>query len=61
VVPKKQKRKKTIEIAESIDTIQENAGVKRRLKSKGWTKDPKRERYLSELYSKNSGIKIELV
>jgi len=41
--------------------MQENVKVKRRLRSKNWTKDPKRGRYLSEFYSKNSGIKIKLV
>jgi len=60
VVPKKLK-KETIGNVESIDTMQENAGVKRKLKSKGWTKNPKKGRYLSKLYSKNSSIKIEFI
>jgi len=57
----KKLKKETVENAESIDTILENVGVKRRLRSKGWIKDSKRGRYLSELYSKNSGIKIKLI
>jgi len=60
VAPKKPK-KETVENVENIDTILENIGVKGRLRSKGWTKDPKKERCLSGLYSKNSGIKIKLV
>jgi len=60
VAPKKPE-KETAENVKSIDTMQENAEVKRRLRSKGWTKDPKKGRYLSELYSKSSGIKIKLV
>jgi len=60
VVPKKLK-KETVENAESINTMQENVGVKRRLRNKGWTKDLKRGRRLSKLYSKSSGIKIKLV
>jgi len=41
--------------------MQENTGIKRKLRSIGWTKDPKKERYLSKLYSKNSGAKIEFI
>jgi len=31
------------------------------LGSKGWTKDPKRGRYLSGFYNKNSGVKIKFI
>jgi len=34
---------------------------KKRLKSKGWTKDPKKERCLSKFYNKSSGVKKELI
>jgi len=57
----KKLKKEIIENAESIDTMLENIEVKRRLRSKGWIKDPKKERCLSELYNKSSGIKIKLV
>jgi len=60
VAPKKPK-KETVENMESINTMQENVEVKRRLRSKGWIKDPKKKKYLSELYSRSSGIKIELI
>jgi len=57
----KKLKKETVENVESIDIMLENVEVKKRLKSKGWIKDPKKGRYLSEFYSKNSGIKIKLV
>jgi len=60
VVPKKLK-KETVGNIESINTIQENIEVKRRLRSKNQTKDFKRGRRLNELYSKSSGIKIKLI
>jgi len=56
----KKPKKETAETAESIDTMQGNVEVRRRLRSKSWTKDPKKERYLSEFYSKSSGIKTKL-
>jgi len=31
------------------------------LGSKGWTKDPKKGRYLNGLYNRNSGVKTELI
>jgi len=57
----KKPKKETIENVESINIMQENVEVKRRLRSKGWTKDPKKGRCLSGLYSKNSSIKTELI
>jgi len=31
------------------------------LENKGWTKDFKRGKYLSEFYNRNSGIKIKFI
>jgi len=57
----KKLEKEITENIESINTMQENIEVKRKLRNKGWTKDPKKGRCLSELYSKSSGIKIKLI
>jgi len=57
----KKLKKETVGNVESINTMLENIEVKKRLRSKGWTKDPKKGRCLSKFYSKNSSIKIKLV
>jgi len=60
VAPKKLK-KEIVGNVESINTMQENVGIRKRLRSKGQTKDFRRGRRLSGLYSKNSSIKIKLI
>jgi len=57
----KKLKKETVKNVESIDTMQENIEVRKRLRSRGWTKDLKKGRCLSKFYSKNSGIKIKFI
>jgi len=41
--------------------MQENAKIKKNLRSKGRIKDPKRGKYLNKFHSKNNGTKTELI
>ena len=58
MVPKKRKRE-LIETIVSQDIIRKNVEID--LGSKGQTKDFSKERYLSRLYNKKNGLRIELI
>ena len=57
----KKKEKETAESVENMDIIKKSVKAGKNLRGKGWIKDFNKKRYLNKPYSRNSGLKMELI